>query len=77
MHRYTISRSSSTHTNTIITTITTSNQGLTLVHFQAQRKRFLWDGGRVKGLIRGCFEMLGVLGDVHGVFLFRKRLRLS
>jgi hypothetical protein len=75
VHRYTISRSSSTHTNTIITTITTSNQGLTLVHFQ--RKRFLWDGGRVKGLIRGCFEMLGVLGDVHGVFLFRKRLRLS
>ena len=22
-------------------------QGLTLVHFSAQRERFLWDGGRI------------------------------
>jgi hypothetical protein len=24
-------------------------QGLTLVHFSAQRKRFLWDGGCIQG----------------------------
>jgi len=27
--------------------IATPGQGLTLVHFSAQRKRFLWDGGSV------------------------------
>jgi hypothetical protein len=35
----------------------TMDQGLTLVHFSAQRKRFLWDrgasGGRIWGLSRG------------------------
>jgi len=30
--------------------------GLTLVHFLAQRKRFLWDMGCVEGLFRGVFE---------------------
>jgi len=30
------------------------NQGLTLVHFSAQRKHFLWDRGCVQGLFRGC-----------------------
>jgi len=29
-------------------------QGLTLVHFSAQRKRFLWDRGCMKGLPWGC-----------------------
>jgi hypothetical protein len=28
-------------------------QGLTLVHFSAQRKRFLWDVGCTQGLLRG------------------------
>jgi len=32
-----------------------SNQGLTFVHFSAQRKRFLWDRGCNYGLFRGCF----------------------
>jgi hypothetical protein len=36
-------------------------QGLTLVHFSAQRKRFLWYGGCVEGLFRGT------LGGVMGV----------
>jgi hypothetical protein len=36
-------------------------QGLTIVHFSAQLKRFLWDRGCVEGLFRGC---LGVLGSV-------------
>ena len=30
------------------------HQGLTLVHFSAQRKRFLWDRGCISGLSRGC-----------------------
>ena len=29
-------------------------QGLTLVHFPAQRKRFLWDRGWNQGLLRNC-----------------------
>jgi len=29
-------------------------QGLTLVHFPAQRKRLLWDREYMTGLIRGC-----------------------
>jgi hypothetical protein len=33
------------------------NQGLTLVHYSAQRKRFLWEGG----------DYGGVHGVVHGV----------
>ena len=32
-----------------------SDQGLTLVHFSAQRKRFLWDRGCIEGLLRGYF----------------------
>ena len=35
-------------------------QGLSLVHFSAQRKRFLWDRGCIKGLFRGCLD--GVRG---------------
>jgi hypothetical protein len=29
-------------------------QGLTLVHFSAQRKRFLWYRGFIEGLLRVC-----------------------
>jgi len=29
-------------------------QGLTLVHFSAQCKRFLWDRGCIWGSLRGC-----------------------
>ena len=50
-------------------------QGLTLVHFSAQRKRFLWDRGCIEGLFRGCsagvWEVLGVLGGVKGAFRIR------
>jgi hypothetical protein len=35
-------------------------QGLALVHFQAQFKRFAWERGCIKGLFRGC------LGSVRG-----------
>ena len=31
-------------------------QGLTLVHYSAQRKRFLWDRGCVQRLFRGCLR---------------------
>jgi hypothetical protein len=30
-----------------------ADQGLTLIHSSAQRKRFLWDRGCVEGLFRG------------------------
>jgi len=29
-------------------------QGLTLVHFSAQLKRFVWDRGCIEGLFGGC-----------------------
>ena len=48
-------------------------QGLTLVHFSAQRRRFLWDGVH-SGVVKGVFRA------VRGYFvriLCKKRLRLS
>jgi len=36
------------------------SQGLTLVHFSAQRKRFEWDRGCIQRLMRGCLE--GMMG---------------
>ena len=38
-------------------------QGLTLVHFPAQRKHFTWDRGCIKGLLRGC---LGGVKELTG-----------
>ena len=50
-------------------------QGLTLVHFSAQRKRFLWDRGCIEGLFRGCcvgvYEVLGDVGGLKGVLRVR------
>ena len=37
-----------------------SNQGVTLVHFSAQLKRFLWDRGCMEGVFRG--RLPGVRG---------------
>jgi hypothetical protein len=31
-----------------------AQQGLTLLHFSAQRERFLWDRGCIHGMLRGC-----------------------
>jgi len=45
------------------------SQGLTLVHFPAQRKHFLWDGGAFRGCSWGIQEMLGGVGGVQGVFV--------
>ena len=39
-------------------------QGLTLVHFSAQRERFLWDRGCIQGLLMGC---KGGVGGFQGV----------
>ena len=39
---------------------TTTIQGLTLVHFSAQCKRFLWDRGCIEWMFRRC------LGGVRG-----------
>jgi hypothetical protein len=45
-----------------------ADQGLTLVHFSAQRKRFLWDKGRVGGVqkvgVEGVVGVFRRLGDV-------------
>ena len=47
-----------------------AKQGLTLVHFMAQRKRFLWNWGCILGLLRGCLRgAWEVLGDYQGVFM--------
>ena len=57
--------------------LTADGQGPTLVHFSAQRKRFLWHRGCVQGLFKGEFRgCQGVLGSVEGVFLWQTRLRL-
>jgi len=44
------------------------SQGLTLVHFSAQRKRFLWDRGYILGLFWGCS---GCLRGYEGVYRVR------
>jgi len=41
-----------------------AGQGLTLVHFSAQLKRFMWDGGCIQGSRRG---RLGGVRGYHGV----------
>jgi len=40
-------------------------QGLALVHFSPQRKRFLWDRGCIPGLLRGC--VVSVRGLLRGI----------
>ena len=55
-----------------LSTLPASEQGSTLVHFSAQRKRFLWDRGFIIGLTRGLFRWRPVeLGVVSGVFCVR------
>jgi len=57
----------------------TVSQGLTLVHFSAQRKRFLWDKGVHSGNVKGVFSRCcagGIRGYLRCI-LCQKRLRLS
>jgi hypothetical protein len=49
----------------LLVEMSAARQGLTLVHVSAQLKRFLWDRGRIQGLLRGS---KGALGD-QGVFV--------
>jgi len=35
-----------------------AHQGLTLVHFLAQRKRILWDRGAIRGCFGGVYKVL-------------------
>ena len=49
-------------------------QGRTLVHVSAQRKRFLWDRGCIQGLCSGC---LGGVRGYLGCILDQRRLSLS
>jgi len=46
----------------------TASEGLSLVHYSAQRKRLLWDSGCMYGLFWGCSE---VFRGVQGVFCVR------
>jgi len=47
-------------------------QGLTLVHFVAQRKRFVWDRGCVQGVFTGCLGgVRGYLGVTRVCFCVR------
>jgi len=43
-------------------------QGLTLVHFSAQLKRFLWHRGCIQGLCRGCLGGVRGYQGVSGVY---------
>ena len=52
-------------------------QGLTLVHFSAQRKRFLRERGCIQGLFRGVQEVSGGMRGCLDRILCQKRLRLS
>jgi len=46
---------------------TATEQGLTLVHFSVQLKRFLWDRGCMQRLLTACLEGIqGVLGGIKG-----------
>jgi hypothetical protein len=56
---------------------TATCQGLTLVHFSAQRERFLWDRGACRGCILGVFKRCQEgLGGAQGVFC-QTQLKLS
>jgi hypothetical protein len=56
--------------------LTADGQGPTLVHFSAQRKRFLWHRGCVQGLFKGEFRgCQGVLGGVHAADMAQMVLR--
>ena len=59
-------------------------QGLTLVHFSAQLKRIMWDGGAFRDCLGGvqqvCRRCQGVLRSIRGCsgcMLCQKLLRLS
>jgi len=52
-------------------------QGVTLVHFSAQRKRFLWDRGWIWELFRMCLGGVRGYHGIYRVFLSEKRLRSS
>ena len=51
-------------------------QGLTLVHFLAKLKRFLWDRGCIQGS-SGVFRVSRGTRGYPGCILCQKRLRLS
>jgi len=54
------------------------SQGLTLVHFSAQRKGFREDRGWVcRGCLRGVREVFEGIRGCSGYILCQKRLRLS
>jgi len=61
--------------------VTALSAGLTLVHFSAQRKRFVWENRCHQGMFKGCLGgVYGVLGCIRGCLgciSCQIRLRLS
>ena len=53
------------------------HQGLTLVRFSAQFKRFLWDRAAFRGCVGVVQEVSGGFRGVSGFVLCQKRLKLS
>ena len=51
-----------------MTAVRGRRQGLTLVHFSAQRKRILWDRGAIRGCLGGFQELSGGVKEYQGVF---------
>ena len=54
-----------------------AHQGLTLVHFSTQRKRFLWDRGSIEGLFRGCLVALRGYSGVFRVYFVLERAQVE
>jgi len=60
-----------------ITNLHATYQGLTLVHFPAQLKRFLWDRGAVRECFRHVWKVSGVIMRCLGCILRQNWLSLS
>ena len=52
-------------------------QGLTLVHFSAQCKRFLWDRRCIQGLFRGCLRVVRAYEGVCRVYLMSETAQVE
>ena len=60
--------------------VTASRQGLTLVHFSTQHKRFLWDRGASRSCLGGVSKVSGDMRSIRGCSgcsLCQKWLKLS
>ena len=54
-----------------------SGQGLTLVHFSSQRKRFRWDRECLQGMFRGFYRGIGGYEGGGGVHFVSKTAQVE